>query len=94
MPFEPGQSGNLAGRPKGSLNKRHEKIYEAYTAIFEENTDKLKEELQKLSGKDFCTIMMQMADYILPKRSRVSVSKESDAPEQVFMIDDLIISFN
>jgi len=95
MPFQPGISGNAHGRPVGSKNKRSEAIYEAYSSIFEENIEKLKIELQKLEGKDFCTVMLTMAEYVLPKRSRVSLdAAKEDAPVEYFQLGDVMIPFN
>ncbi len=36
MPFEPGQSGNLLGRPKGSCNKTRRAVREWATGIVED----------------------------------------------------------
>ena len=55
MPFKKGQSGNPAGRPKGSTNVEINLVKEAYSDLINAN---LK-------------IIIKMSDYVLPKLTRV-----------------------
>jgi len=51
--FKKGQSGNNKGRPVGAIDKDKRKIREIIGSTLDENADRVKEELDRLSGKDF-----------------------------------------
>lgn len=77
MPFEPGQSGNPNGRPKGSQGKSTAKIKEAYHMLLENNLDNMSEWLADIADdnpKDAVELMLKLSEYILPKLARQEVT--------------------
>ena len=54
MPKGPGKgvSNNPAGKPKGTQNGTTKSLKEFYVSLLEDNRDKMKEALKKLSEKD------------------------------------------
>ena len=73
MPFEPGQSGNPSGRPKGAKGKSTEKIKQAYHMLLENNLDNMSEWLADIAEdnpKDAIELMLKLSEYIIPKLAR------------------------
>lgn len=72
--FEPGQSGNPNGRPKGSGNKAGREIKAAIESLLNDDTikAKIKKELEKLEGKDFIKAITDLMPYVVPKQQAVS----------------------
>ncbi len=66
------------GRAKGTPNKVTRRTRELFSAILIDNQERVQEELDKLEGKDFITVYIEMAEFVLPKRSRV----EHDVDEE------------
>jgi hypothetical protein len=56
-PFEPGQSGNPAGRPKGSRNKVSEKLLETLAEHFETHGKAAVEKVYAESPRDYLKIV-------------------------------------
>jgi uncharacterized protein DUF5681 len=52
MPFEQGESGNPAGRPKGSQNKATKELREKICQFLLDNFARVQEEFNNLEGKD------------------------------------------
>jgi hypothetical protein len=91
MPFEPGISGNVSGRPKGSINKRSAFIQEALSTIIQDGIEQFKEDLKGLDPEDRVKAYILILEYIVPKRSRATISiDDEDRPRQVFQIGDEI----
>jgi len=88
MPFEPGKSGNPAGRPKGSTNKSAGKVRDTIASLLEENSEKLKTELSKLEGKDYVSAYTALMPYVVPKlqNTTLDIDLEQLSDEQ---LDDL-----
>lgn len=75
--FEPGQSGNPAGRPKGSKNKATQHIREAYQKLTEDNLEKMSIWISQVASEDpakAMDIMIRLSEYILPKLARTEVT--------------------
>ena len=75
MPFQPGQSGNPNGKPKGSVNKSTKEIREAYQAFVESNIPEFQTWLQNIEdpAKRF-DIIVKMSEYFVPKLNRTEVT--------------------
>jgi hypothetical protein len=61
MPFKKGTSGNINGRPKGSVNKNKALITNFIDIEIDKNFIKFNDELNKLNGKDFISVFLKLA---------------------------------
>ena len=88
MPFQPGQSGNPAGRAKGVSTKNNQVVRETIEKILTEGAEKAIEEMKQLKGKDFLTFYTTLAEFAIPKKSRIQYADENeDRVREVFCID-------
>ena len=71
--FVPGQSGNPAGRPKGSKNKVTEEIREAYQNLVELNLENMTAWLQSIAADDpekAFDLVLKLSDFVIPRLAR------------------------
>ena len=76
MPFEPGQSGNPSGRPKGAAGKSTAKIKEAYHMLLEDNLDNMSQWLAEVAEdnpRQAVELMLKLSEYIVPKLAKQEV---------------------
>ena len=80
MAFEKGQSGNPAGRKKGSPNKTTSEIRSTIKSIIESNFSKSKvtKDLKELSPKQRLDYMLRLMEFVVPKPK--SIESENDKP--------------
>jgi len=72
--FAPGQSGNPNGRPKGAEGKVKKAVREAFQELIENNTENLSRwlsETAKSDPKAAIEIIIKLAEFVIPKYSRV-----------------------
>jgi len=81
MPFQPGESGNPDGRPKGSLDKVSRRVRELITELVEENLDTVKEDFKSLSPKERLDVMSKFLPFVIPK-IRMTEFEGSEPPQK------------
>jgi len=87
MPFHPGQSGNPAGRPKGSIGGRSLALRALDELLTEEATlaelrQALREELRRNPVRFFRTIVMPL----LPREAAVALQAEPGSVQWVSLL--------
>ena len=71
--FKPGQSGNPAGRPKGSKNKITQELREAFALVLERKLPDLERLLNQVAHEDpkaAIELMLKLSNRFLPELSR------------------------
>jgi len=77
MTFAPGQSGNPAGKQKGTPNKTTAQAREAIALFVEGNVDRLNQWLDDIaedSPKDAFDRFMSVVEYHIPKLARTEMT--------------------
>ncbi len=67
MGFKPGQSGNPAGRPRGSGQVKTKDIRQRLKELIAIEIDGLPELLSQLEPKDRAAMIIQLSRFILPR---------------------------
>jgi len=83
MPFEKGQSGNPAGKPKGSANATTRNAREAISAFVEGNVERLNGWLDAIAEKDpekAYRCLMDVLEYHVPKLQRSELIGDKNNP--------------
>lgn len=73
MAYKPGESGNPAGRPKGSMNHYTKKAKEAFAMLLDDNLDNLSIWLSQVAAddpKEALKIVMALSERFVPKLSQ------------------------
>ena len=95
MPFKTGdKKPEKAGRKQGSLNKTTKTMREFFIAIIEDNQKKALEELAKLKGKDYIDAYLKLAEYAVPKLSRIELAGNIALEKSEWDIGDKKFSFS
>lgn len=93
MPFQKGQSGNKEGRPKGSQNKSTKVAKQAIADFINGTTPKVVELWEEVCDEDpgkAIDLWTKLAEYVIPKQSRVAhVGEEGAEPIVIKMPEDL-----
>jgi len=84
--FKKGQSGNYKGRPVGAIDKDKRKLREIIGSALDDNVERVKEELQKLSGKDFLDFYIKLLEFGLPKLQRQAIEIDQETIVRTFNI--------
>jgi hypothetical protein len=85
--FKPGQSGNPAGRKKGSKNKQSERIRQLYADLLENNLATFQSTYDLLLKKDpraAASFLLQMTPFILPRLGKTDITSDGK-PFQVIL---------
>jgi len=84
--FQKGKSGNPDGRPIGAKDKRKTKIREVIGAALDNNADRVKDELDQLSGKDFLDFYIKLLEFGLPKLQRQTIEIDRETIVRTYEI--------
>lgn len=92
MPFTKGQSGNLAGRPKGSKNKVTAEARALFNDILSGEIGNIQQSLEALreeSHEKYMKALNGLLPYFLPKQQDIelTVNEEPKAPSWFTDID-------
>ena len=91
MPFVKGQSGNPAGRPKGSPNKVTAEKRELFLAVMEGQMDNIEDSLDRIreeSDEKFIKALTGLLPYFLPKQQEVDITM-NEAPKPPTWFDQV-----
>jgi hypothetical protein len=75
--FQPGQSGNPNGRPKGSQNKIQDEVKQAFSMLLQNKVPELEEWISRVSERDpakALEIYVKISERFLPQLSRQEVT--------------------
>ncbi len=98
--FQPGVSGNPAGRPSGSKNKATEDIRNRITLLIENNLDLIEKDFRSLKSRDRLAIFERYLRYVVPPLSVVDVRAqfrpeiEILSDEQLFLLAEKMLLLN
>lgn len=79
--FQPGESGNPSGKPKGTVNKHTKQIKEAFGMLLENNLDNLTIWLAQVAADDpkaALDIMMRMSERFVPKLRHTDITSDGE----------------
>jgi hypothetical protein len=71
------ESGN-PGKPKGAKNKSTLIIRERIQSLFDDNFDKIQEDLESLEAKDRLKFLTDLMPYLMPKLQSTTYSQKID----------------
>jgi hypothetical protein len=71
------ENGN-AGRPKGSVNKSTLIMKDRIQSLFDDNFEKIQEDLESLEAKDRLKFMTDLIPYLMPKLQSTTHSQKID----------------
>ncbi len=79
MPFIKGQSGNLKGRPKGSINKTTYDLRVTIAEFLENNFEKISTDFELLQPKDRIKYYCELLNFGLPKLQTTILESDYDS---------------
>jgi hypothetical protein len=79
MPFKKGESGNVTGRPVGTINKNTNKLRDWITDFLEENKDRVREDWLLLEPKDRIVLFEKLLKYSLPTLQATTLSTDFES---------------
>lgn len=84
--FKKGQSGNKAGRPRGSRNAVTQEIREAFAEIVHGNIDRIHNDIKHMSGRDRVKFIIEFAKFVVPTLKATEL--EATIHNEVLRLDD------
>lgn len=89
MPFVKGQVPNPVGRKKGTQNKINGKTREIFQMIVEANHEQIAEDIKVLEPKDRVKVLLEMAQYFVPKMSVAQVEANVQNETRISLYNQL-----
>jgi hypothetical protein len=85
------ENGN-AGRPKGAVNKSTLAMKDRIQSLFDDNFEKIQEDLESLEAKDRLKFMTDLIPYLMPKLQSTSYSQSIDLDGMTEQELDILIN--
>jgi len=85
------ENGN-AGRPKGAVNKSTLIMKDRIQSLFDDNFEKIQEDLEALEAKDRLKFMTDLMPYLMPKLQSTSYSQSIDLDGMTEQELDILIN--
>ena len=85
------ENGN-AGRPKGAVNKSTLLMKDRIQSLFDNNFEKIQEDLESLEAKDRLKFMTDLMPYLMPKLQSTSYSQSIDLDGMTEQDLDILIN--
>lgn len=85
------ETGN-PGKPKGAKNKSTGQIRERIQSLFDDNFDKIQEDLESLEAKDRLKFLTDLMPYLMPKLQSTTYSQKIDLNSMTEEDLDLLIN--
>jgi hypothetical protein len=85
------ENGN-AGRPKGAVNKTTSLMKDRIQSLFDDNFEKIQEDLESLEAKDRLKFMTDLMPYLIPKLQSTSYSQSIDLDGMTEQDLDILIN--
>lgn len=85
MPFKKGQSGNPAGKKKGTNNKISSEQRDYLRHYLLANKSKFEKEMANLNGRNYVQTYIALMHYILPKPATAELKEVPELEEFIAM---------
>jgi hypothetical protein len=72
MPFQPGQSGNPNGRPKGARDRTTKEIKDLLNKFISKNLDDIQEQYDQLDPQQKLQFFERVLKYVLPQQRDIN----------------------
>jgi hypothetical protein len=79
------------GRPEGVPNKVTKMQREFIQSLLDDQGPKIKDELKKLTGKDYISAVTCLLEFTIPKLNRTELTADADGPNGSKVITGMII---
>jgi hypothetical protein len=87
--FQPGQSGNAAGRPKGTQNSSTERVKTYYLDLLNGNLENIQEWLNQTAEADpakALDFLLKLSPFVIPKKTESDI--KIDNPLRIIIPKD------
>lgn len=85
MKYKKGQSGNPAGKPKGTKNTKTIEWEDFGKLLLTSGTERVQRVMAESSDDDFMKYYIQLVEYFAPKQSRVENKNSNDSTVKIVL---------
>jgi len=89
MKFQKGQSGNLAGRPRGSQNKSTVQIRAFFQRLLEDNQQQIIEDLASVEPRDRLKFLVELTSFVIPRQTAASIQADVQTDTRISLYQQL-----
>jgi hypothetical protein len=86
--FRKGVSGNPNGRKRGKPNRSTAEIKTAFQNLLDANLDQMEKDLKTLTAKERLSVLLKLADFVLPRIQSVQAESEKGDNEIIITVVD------